>query len=304
MSRGICKLTGKAGKFVKSHLIPKALTRPSVPGNQFVEFGLGRRPYKRRTSWYDERLVTRDGEDLLAEYDSWGIEELYRLKLVWGSWGPMMKLGTNDQVPLGTTGHTLRKLTCRDPRRFRLFFLSLLWRAAATDCPGFEDIQIEATELEKLRQMLCDRDPGPLHFYPTQLAQISTRGPNHNFAPIARDEKSDIGGEGPYHHYVFRFYFDGLIANMQRDMPKAAEAGPLLVGFSPILVVQTLPFADSFQFTNLLKAWAESVLQWPETMEKKYGFPVSERENLLRTYVSQHGDGWWIKRKELPKTPH
>ncbi|MDI2090140.1 hypothetical protein [Commensalibacter oyaizuii] len=38
---GICKLTGSKGKFVKSHIIPKAFTRPLRRGDSFVQGGVG-----------------------------------------------------------------------------------------------------------------------------------------------------------------------------------------------------------------------------------------------------------------------
>lgn len=41
---GKCKLTGREGKFVKSHIIPKALTRPSVPGSKFIQKNAGNGP--------------------------------------------------------------------------------------------------------------------------------------------------------------------------------------------------------------------------------------------------------------------
>jgi hypothetical protein len=64
---GICKLTGKSGKFVKSHLIPQAFTKPSVPGNFFITGGQGRRPKSNWSSWYDEQLVVQEGEDILSK---------------------------------------------------------------------------------------------------------------------------------------------------------------------------------------------------------------------------------------------
>jgi hypothetical protein len=70
MAYGVCKLTGKSGKFVKSHLLPKALTRPGVAGEYFISGGQGCRPKKRWTSWYDQELVIKKGEDILANYDN------------------------------------------------------------------------------------------------------------------------------------------------------------------------------------------------------------------------------------------
>ena len=116
--------------------------------------------------------------------------------------------------------------------------------------------------------MVRDGDPNPLNFYPTTLLQIASRGPTHNFAPIAEDETFDIGNGTMYRHHVFRFYFDGLISHIHRSMDNIEAVGPLIVGFSPDLVVQTQLINDSFQLANLEKAVIESTMQWPETMAK------------------------------------
>jgi len=87
MAQGHCRL-GQYGRFVVSHIIPRALTRPSVPGRCFVQAGNGDRPTRRFDSWYDPELVMRVGEDLLADLDSAGIELLRRHQLLeWKRYG-------------------------------------------------------------------------------------------------------------------------------------------------------------------------------------------------------------------------
>src|SRR5260370_16132745 len=81
MEADICKLTGDKGKFVDSHLIPQAFTRPPA-GEGFISGGEGSRPKRNWSSWYDQKLVTERGEQLLANYDDWAIKELRRLELV------------------------------------------------------------------------------------------------------------------------------------------------------------------------------------------------------------------------------
>jgi hypothetical protein len=76
MANGTCRLTGTKGKFVKSHLIPKALTRPEEPGLPLIQGGSGKRARKRWDSWYDSELVTREGEDILSALDDWAIRYL------------------------------------------------------------------------------------------------------------------------------------------------------------------------------------------------------------------------------------
>jgi hypothetical protein len=214
LSSGICKLTGKQGKFVRSHLLLKAVTRPGVPGNRLIEGGQGLRPKSRWDSWYDDELVTRDGEDILARYDSRAIKELSRLKLIWKSWEPETSLAGSVIAAPGMPSFGVRKVTCKEPAMLRLFFLSLLWRAAATNRPEFREVRVDKDHLDRLRRMVRDGDPEPLDFYPTTLLQIASRGPAHNLVPIAEDNTFDIGDGLVHRHHVFRFYFDGLIAHM------------------------------------------------------------------------------------------
>ncbi|MER9585376.1 hypothetical protein [Mesorhizobium sp. M0276] len=99
MASGICKLTGEFGKYVDSHLLPKALTKAGGLGVPFTKSGMGRRPSTRHSSWYDNRLVTQAGEDILAKLDDWAIKELRKARLVWSDWGPMTKLTDARAIP-------------------------------------------------------------------------------------------------------------------------------------------------------------------------------------------------------------
>ena len=81
--KGICALTLEPGDFIAAHLIPKALTRPSFPGRPLVQIASGKKAVRRWDSWYDERLVTLSGENVLTELDTWAIEQLRAHRLVW-----------------------------------------------------------------------------------------------------------------------------------------------------------------------------------------------------------------------------
>jgi hypothetical protein len=250
---------------VRSHLLPKAVTRPNVPGNRLIQAGPGLRPRSRWDSWYDDKLVIREGEDILARYDSRGIEELSRLKLIWKSWEPEMSLTASVIVEPGMPSFGVRKVTCKNPPMLRLFFLSLLWRAAATNRPEFREIHVDKDHLDLLRRMVHDGDPEPLDFYPTTLLQIASRGPTHNFVPIALDDTFDPGDGVMYRHHIFRFYFDGLIAHMHRSKnTKGIE--PFVVGCGPELVVQMQLVDDSFQLGNLRRLTTETMLRWPDVI--------------------------------------
>jgi hypothetical protein len=265
MEPDLCKLTRKPGKFIASHLIPQAFTRPPA-GEGFISGGEGSRPKRSWSSWYDRRLVIRKGEKVLADYDNWAVRELRRLELVWSGWGRKTCLPIEDYSGSKQAEYGLRQLECADPDKLRLFFLSLLWRAAATELPEFHAVRVPLDDLERLRRMLVDGDPRPLDFYPTSLLQIVSRGDSHNLAPIAQDLGSPNNFDSNRTFRTFRFYFDGLIAHIYRHpRPELIyELGQHLVGYSTKLLVKTQKWKKSFQFANMKQHIAEgTVLSGP-----------------------------------------
>jgi hypothetical protein len=252
---GVCKLSQKKGKFVKAHLIPKALTKPASKGLPFVQAGKGTPPRKRWNSWYDDRLVIRKGEDVLAAYDDWAIAEFKRLQLVWGSWeGASLKTLDHTLIP-GTPGWGVRKIST-DSKRLRLFFLSILWRSAVTQRWEFDEISMPDDDQERLRQMLLEGLAEPISFYPMQLTQLSTKGEVHNLSPFATTKKVDLlDGNPPIHVPMFRFYMDGLIAHIARqnsDNGQTTALGPLVVGNGKQLRYR--PFHMTLHFSG--KTWS------------------------------------------------
>jgi len=108
--------------------------------------------------------VTSVGESILRGYDTFGVAQLYRHKMVWISWGPMTSLSTSDFSRLPGTTNGLRSITPIDSRRFRLFLLSLLWRMAETSLPEFKMCKLPDMDRERLRNMLLDSNPEPIEF--------------------------------------------------------------------------------------------------------------------------------------------
>jgi hypothetical protein len=201
---GICKLTGKQGKFVKSHIIPKALTRPTKLGNKFIQLdplSIDKRYIKRASSWYDKTIVIREGEDHLSDLDSHAIEELRALGLLWSS----------DKIrqPATKSIHELAIVEFNDPTKIRIFFLSLLWRAAVSSLPEFKEIELPLNAIERLRKIIIGEVDDQLSFFPVILIQLPTKGPTHNFVPIKQQVQA-----GADKKEVYRFYMEGLIAHI------------------------------------------------------------------------------------------
>lgn len=235
---------------------------------------------------YDGELVIRKGEAILAEYDNWAIRELRRLELVWSGWGHKTSLPIETWFGPEPKGIGMRQVECADPGEFRLFFLSLLWRAAATTRPEFREVDLNPSELELLRKMVRDRNPQPLDFFPISLLQIVTKGVGHNLGPFSKAFFSDVGElyRDPddnlppptkmFGFSTYRFYFDGLIVHVHRDLGKQinlTEVASFLVGHSSALMVMTQTGEHSFQLTNIAQHIHETTARWPGHISKLTG---------------------------------
>lgn len=211
---GVCALTKTTGKYVKSHIIPAALTKLSRKGEKHVEAGIGLRVKHRATSWYDNALVTRVGEDILADIDAQAIEILRRNKLVWSGWGDDVEL-LSDNYLFGTGNFDCRGLRIEKAEALQLFFLSIVWRAAASNRLEFEKINLTANELEDIRLRVLSKDSGDFQDYPIQLFQITSIGIPHNRTPLLETKEIADSATMPKEivDYI-RIYFDGLVAHV------------------------------------------------------------------------------------------
>lgn len=259
--KGICALTQNEGEFIKAHLIPRALTRPSSPGQPIMQIASGKKPTRRWDSWYDDRLVTIKGENILTEFDTWAIQQLRAHKLVWSGWGEAQTLeGHYSPLPCSPWG--IRRISGLDTLRLRLYFLSLLWRAAATSRHEFAEVEISCDDLERLRIMLIERNATPAYFYRIQLTQLSTKGVIHNMVPVAqyKEVRSSVIGMPHRLQKIFRFYFDGLIVHIHlpETEPTSTDFGSMVLGANEDIVLSTVSYEHSFERENLNIVLSES----------------------------------------------
>lgn len=272
MAEGQCKLTGATGKFVKAHIIPEALTKPSIKGAPLVQSGQGSRPIRRWTSWYDDQIVVREGEDILAKYDADAIRELRRLKLVWSSWAPMTSLTVPDHSALPATPYGIRKIRGADTKSLRLFFLSMLWRAGVSQRDEFNEIVLTDGEISTLRRLVCEGDDGSPHYLPIMLTQLSTMGEVHNQAPLFQEKLVPEMGEFRGAKVpMFRFYVEGLIAHIHRTNGEENSPGALALGGGDELIISTVTFENSWQRENLQLLINEAYRDHPAAMMKLVG---------------------------------
>lgn len=246
---GTCRLTGRRGHFVKSHIIPEALTEATWRGQPLTQKGRGGRLIKRWTSWYDDKLVTSEGETVLQKYDDWAITFFKKHKLIWSAiFPPLGRLETADHQWCAELNTGIRRII-DETNMLRLFFLSLLWRAATINRFEFGSVSMPDNDREKLREMVLSGRAQPREFYPITLTQLITIGFPHNWSAY-RDTKTipNVGtDDSPRVVDIFRFYFDGLIAHMHiNDDPEiVTKQAEVFVGQASETLVTTLLGQDS-----------------------------------------------------------
>ena len=247
---------------VRSHIIPQAFTRPESPGAALEQLYAGPgnpKVIRRYTSWYDRNIVTDAGERILAVHDEQGIRELRRQRLVWSSWGEHDTLQTTDHKFMEELGLGVRQLNNVDSEALRSFFLSVLWRAAASKLPEFEAIQLSPEEFSILTSVVHSGESTHPAYYPMTLTQFCSRGFPFNYAAVADEKLIPRGGGTEFDEVpIFRFFMDGLVIHVHRA-PHPTDSGPATLGSSSELLVTTLPFEESIQAKYLLQSMTKCI---------------------------------------------
>jgi hypothetical protein len=272
MARTTCALTGKPGKFVRCHIVPRAFTDRNLDQTPRIEFGENReRPGLRYTSWYDDNLVTEEGEKRLAELDNLAVIQLKKFGLCWRFF-PISPLVQRDRI--GDTEFELLLVQGADTKGLRVFLLSLLWRAVMTSRPEFREIRVDFESRQKLRKIVRGEvTPNPADF-PTTVLLLTTKGRPHNHTPL-RDRMlvPQLTAGSRKEIKMVRFFLDGLIVHMGRRKmdERLLEAwGKRAVGVNDDLILIGRPYEGSFQQANLIALEDELDAKWPEESTRIY----------------------------------
>lgn len=257
--RGECALLKTQGVFVKSHLIPRALTLMPKEGGRRIEAGLDMytRPKRRYDSWFDLSLCIDAGEKILSDIDNKGIKILREYQLIWSSWSGS-SLKHNDFIPCSDNGEGLRVIIWekKTAEELQLFFLSLLWRAGATKIPEFDTVQLSEKILEDLRLKIIQQKIGTFEDYPVMLFPIITKGDIHNTTPII-EQHDDFPLLDINKRFFIRFYFDGLIAHvfLPSEQNTILEEGlrPFLLGLDERMVLSCKIFSNTREKEHMVR---------------------------------------------------
>lgn len=130
-----CKLTGKIGKAIKAHVVPRAFyeLQPQEGGPCLLVSNAPKSfPKKLPVGIYDKTMVTLNGENIFKPWDDYAIRTLLKHE---DAFEPFTQRGV-------VLGWTLPKY---EYSPLKLFALSVLWRAHASTRPEFGKVQLGPT---------------------------------------------------------------------------------------------------------------------------------------------------------------
>lgn len=157
----------------------------------------------------------------------------------------------------------IRTVFFEKPNLIKLFFLSLVWRAAASERREMDDVIIPSDILEDIRLRVFNKEIGDIRDYPVHLHQITTLGDKHNRTPLleAAYAIDEGGNQTDVVLNRVRIYIDGLVAHVY-----LYKSDQILDHYSNISVgclqdggtfVFGMPFSESRSLTDFQEVLGE-----------------------------------------------
>lgn len=237
----ICRLCRKEKQLIKAHIIPRKLYEPireasigEPPSKQVPRMyvvGTEQKSKQFQSGIYDSSILCRECDgDLIGMWDNYGQTFLLN--------------------PLSSERHldNIEKLVVYmieefDYKQLKLFFMSILWRAAITDNQFFAQITLGSWE-EKLRKMILTQNPGNendfsvvIFKYEGDLSEIM-QNPN----------KHRQDGVNYYHFRIPKYGF--LIKVDQRSFH--SELLPFVISPNHKLLIPAMKYKDSIEYEQVL----------------------------------------------------
>jgi hypothetical protein len=140
----ICRLCRKSDELCNSHIIPEFLYKSlySEEKHQFVQLS-GPPKLRKWQKGFREKMLCRACEDKLNKWETYAAQVLFG--------------GTIEIAIEKMQGAILVRDV--DYARFKLFQLSVIWRAGASELPQFSNVDLGPHE-ENIRAMLENEEPG------------------------------------------------------------------------------------------------------------------------------------------------
>lgn len=147
-----CKLCLNNAELRNSHVIPEFLYKPlyDLRHRAMGVHGQGHKKWKYLQKGLREKLLCQNCEQLLNDSYEKYFHDFWFL---------------NSQIPFKCETDKIYEISGIDYTKFKLFHLSILFRASVSSLPTFTQVSLGPHE-EKIRAMLINHDPGMSSDYP------------------------------------------------------------------------------------------------------------------------------------------
>lgn len=186
-----CRLCDEKKPLKKSHIIPRFFYEPMEwKGNNFRYQILGVDSNRAITGQggIKERLLCEDCEQNFSRYENYVSKTLYG----------------GIELTFSKVHNRRWLISGLDYNKFKLFQLSILWRASVSSQTFFESVELEKKHESNIRKMLIAKDPGPSEKYPCILVAVIFEG---NAIDDLMLNPTRIMQDS---HWVYRFVFGGF----------------------------------------------------------------------------------------------
>jgi hypothetical protein len=186
---GICKLCQRTGRIRKSHIIPEFLYE-SIYDEKHRGIYLATEPnriLKYEQKGIRELLLCSDCEIYLSQYEGYG-----------------KKILSDIQEENSSSKANFYLLSNIEYSKFKLFLISVLWRAGISSIDFFSKIILSKNHEIRMREMLLNRDPGEPYEYGCAITENKLAIINEGI--IMRPKQLKIMG-----HRFYYFIFPGIL---------------------------------------------------------------------------------------------
>jgi hypothetical protein len=213
-----CALCGRFESLRDSHILPEFVYRPSYDASHTaIELDTRKGRRGKRQKGFSERLFCAACE---ARFNRW---ETYFAN-VWLN--PAKTRRPNLLIS------DLIQISGLDYEQFKLFHLSVVWRAGISKHPMFDNVRL-GTQAQKLRFNLLESNPGTPRDYP--FFGIALREPKAQVfqdGMILGPEASRVSG-----HWVYTFIFGGVQWHYYGSGHHTDRNIPVIFGYDGVLVL-------------------------------------------------------------------
>jgi hypothetical protein len=189
-------------------------------------------PPQHQSGIYDRSILCGECDNgVLGDWDDYG----QKLLLI----SPELTKYVSD-----STGKLIGyKIDIFDYKQLKLFFMSILWRAAITSDQLFTQVKLGSWE-EKLKKMILDQDPGSENNFTVVLFKYEG-----DFSEIMQNPtKQRQDGVNYYRFRIPKYGF--LIKVDQRNFPSKLD--PFILSPNQPLLIRVMKYLDSKEYEQIL----------------------------------------------------